>query len=403
MTSVHATRPLRTRAAAPARTAEAGRTLAGYLLIPRPKDLVKAVVVPLTFAVGAAASGGVSTTRLWQAALVWLVLELLVYQARYQWNDVRGFAADQAHPDRVARGRLPGPIERARPHIAASLVVAGARLALTGAVAVAAPGLRGIVLAMTVGVFGVAFVYEHVRSRATGRTNEVPVPLHASLVALWAAVGAGYAVRGMTGLALAVDLGGRPALVIAATLAMWGVGVVFVTCRWTLEAMCFASFHGGRVVWDARRAKAREHTLGLVRWLPRRVAPTAHDPSRWRALQGPTPATAPWHVSLVVAAGAAAVMGRLLVGALDVATGVGVALVAAAAAVAITRLPRGRRTAALAAAVALCGLQSLASLDRPLVATLPWLVVTVGYACFTQQCASEVGRPLRRLEPLLRR
>src|SRR5207253_1244883 len=147
----------------------------------------------------------VSTTQLWQAVLVWLVLELLVYQARYQWNDVRGFAADQAHPDRVARGRLPGPIERARPHITASLVVAGVRLALAAALAIAVPGLRGIILAMTVGVFGGAFVYEHVRSRATGRTNEVPVPLHPSLLALWTAVGAGYAVRGMTGLALAVE------------------------------------------------------------------------------------------------------------------------------------------------------------------------------------------------------
>jgi hypothetical protein len=403
VTTVQVSRPLRAaRAAQPASSAAPGRTLASYLLIPRPKDLVKAVVVPLTFSLGAVANGGVTATQVWRAALVWLVLELLVYQARYQWNDVRGFAADQAHPDRAARGRLPGPIDKARPHIAASLAVAMLRLLAAAGVGLAVPEIRGVVVAMTIGVFAVAFVYEQVRSRATGRTTEVPVPLHPSLVALWAAVGAGYVVRGMTGLALAVELGGRPALVVAGGLAMWGLGVVFVTCRWTLEAMCFASFRGSHVVWDARRAKAREHTLGLVRWLPATTA-TPDDPSLWRALQSCTSPTAPWHLSLVVAAAAAAVTGRLLVAGLDARAGAIVAVGAAAGALAITRLPRARAAAALVAAGAMCAAQAAAGLDRPLVATLPWLVVMLAYASFTHQCASEIGRPLRRLDPLLRR
>jgi hypothetical protein len=335
------------------------------------------------------------------------VLELLVYQARYQWNDVRGFADDQAHPDSAARGRLPGPIERARPHITASLAVAALRLLLAAAVSLAMPEVRGVLLAATVGVFGAAFVYEHVRSLSTGRTTEVPVPLHPSLVALWVAVGAGYAVRGMTGLALAVDLGGRPGLAVAGAVAMWALGVVFVTCRWALEAMCFASFRGERVVWDGRRSKAREHTLGLVRWLPStleaRDLPPDGDTGRWRALQGRTPATAPWHLALVVAAAAAAVTGRLLVGGLDAKTGAAAAVAAAVAALAITRLPRGRAATAVAAALALAAVQRLAGLEDPLVATVPWLVAMLAYACFTRQCASEIGRPLRRLEPLLRR
>jgi hypothetical protein len=385
---------------APAATAAPGRTLLRYLLLPRPKDLVKAVVVPLTFALGAVANGGVDGTSLWQALLVWLVLELLVYQARYQWNDVRGFAADQAHPEAAARGRLPGPVERARPHITASLAVAALRLLLTAAVALAIPGLRGVVVAMTVGVFGVAFVYEHVRSLATGRTTQMPVPLHPSLLALWVSVGAGYAVRGMTGLALAVELGGRPGLMVAGALAMWALGVVFVTCRWALEAMCFACFRDTHVVWDAQRSRAREHTLALVRWLP---STADADPAHWRALRGRTPLTAPWHLALVVAAAAAAVAGRLLVGGLGAGVGAAVALAFAAVAVAITRLPRRRGLVSVVAALALSGGQSLAGLERPLVATLPWLVVMVAYACFTHQCAREIGRPLRRLEPLLHR
>jgi hypothetical protein len=407
MTTFEASRPLRAPAAAPATTAAPGRTLLNYLLVPRPNDLVKAVVVPLTFALGAAANGGVGATRLWQAVLVWLVLELLVYQARYQWNDVRGFAADQAHPERAARGRLPGPIERARPHITASLAVAALRLLLTAAVGLAVPGLRGVLLAMTVGVFGAAFVYERLRSMATGHTTQVPVPLRPSLLALWVAVGAGYAVRGMTGLALAVQLGGRPALVVAGVLAMWGLGLVFVTCRWALEASCFASFRGEHVVWDAQRSKAREHTLGLVRWLPstldRHALPIDAGPAHWRALQGRTSLTAPWHLALVVAAAAAAVAGRLLVAGLATGTGAAVAVGSAAVALAITRLRRRRSLAAPVAALAIAGAQWLAGLDRPLVATLPWLVVMVAYACFTHQCASEIARPLRRLEPLLHR
>jgi hypothetical protein len=55
---------------------------------------------------------------------VWAVLELLVYPARYQWNDVHGFVADQQHPGVQDRGRLPGPLDRARERVLASSAVA---------------------------------------------------------------------------------------------------------------------------------------------------------------------------------------------------------------------------------------------------------------------------------------
>ncbi|MCW2605992.1 MAG: putative rane protein, partial [Frankiales bacterium] len=309
--SVRAAGPVRVAPPAAART---GRTLPGYLLVPRPKDLVKALVVPLAFAVGAVTtSTALDGRRLLQAALVWFALELLVYQARYQWNDVRGFAADQAHPDAASRGRLPGPMERARPHIAASTAVAVLRLLLTAALAVAVPEVAGLLLAATLGVFGVAAGYERLRGAATGHTSEVPVPLRPALVGLWVAVGAGYAVRGLTGLALAVDLTARPGLAVVAGVAMWALGVVFVTCRWTLEAMCFGRVEDGRMAWEVRPDQAREHTLGLVRWLPA-DASAAASPCSWRALQGATPLTAPWHLALAVAAGAASLAGLLLVG-----------------------------------------------------------------------------------------
>ena len=396
--------PLALAPARPQVPQRTGRSLPAYLLVPRPKDLVKAMVAPLAFAVGAAATGGVDAAQLGRAALVWVSLELLVYQARYQWNDVRGFAADQAHPDAASRGRLPGPVERARPHITASVAVAALRLALTALLALAVPEIAGVVLAMTLGVFGVAAVYERLRSAATGRTSQVPVPLRAPLLALWVAVGAGYAVRGLTGLALAVDLGGRPGLVAASVVAMWSLGVVFVTCRWALEAMPFGAFRGGRVVWQVRPDQAREHTLGLVRWVPADAPQDGTtEPCAWRALHGRTVLTAPWNLALVVATAASALTGHLLAGGDSVAVAVAATTVGALAAVALSQLPRVRTLSGIGAAALVVVLELAAGTDRALVAGLPLLVVVAAHGCFARQCTDEIGRPLHRLQPLLQR
>lgn len=371
--------------------------MTGYLLVPRPKDLVKAVVLPLAFAVGAVATGGVGPGQVLRAVLVWVALELLVYQARYQWNDARGFYADQAHPDAVSRGRLPGPVDKARPHLIANGLVAALRLALTAGLALAVPEVRGVLLGMTVGVFGVAFVYERLRSAATGRTSQVPVPLRAPLVGLWVAVGMGYAVRGMTGLALAVDLGGRPGLVVAGVAAMWALGVVFVTCRWALEAMCFGAIRDGRLVWEVRPDQAREHTLGLVRWLPAEVSDGETSPCAWRALQGRTPLTAPWHLALAVAGGTTALVGRLLVGSEGPVAGLVVVVLGAVLALVVAAVPGVRLVAATAAALLLGAAGMMTGVERPWVSVLPWVVALALYGCFTRQCADEIGHPLRRL------
>jgi hypothetical protein len=109
-----------------------GRSPAGYLLLPRPGDAVKALLMPLTFGLGVLAQGGTDGRGLLRALLVLLVLEFLIYPARYQWNDIRGFAADQSHPGESDRGRLPGPLSMARRRIAASATVAAARSGASG-------------------------------------------------------------------------------------------------------------------------------------------------------------------------------------------------------------------------------------------------------------------------------
>jgi hypothetical protein len=395
VTTLHLHAPLVGRGAAQ------GRTLASYLLLPRPKDLVKALIVPVAFALGVLARGGAAAEELGVALLVWAALELLVYQARYQWNDVRGFECDQQHPDAASRGRLPGPLERGRQHKAASTAVLALRLALTAALGLAVPSVAPLLLLLTVGVFGIAAVYEALRSAATGQCDEVPCPLSPPLVGLWVFVGAGYALRGMTGVALATDVPAHAGTAALAALAMWSLGVVFVTARWALEAMPFATLTAGRVSWECRSEQAREHTLGLVRWTPRAADPrdldAGDDPSRWRALHGRTPLSAPWNVALVVAGGAAAPAGALLAG--QAASPV-LALAGAACAVLVALAARRRLAAALVVSGALSATHALLGTDRPVAAVAPLLVVLLAHASFTSQCTSELGHPLHRLDAL---
>jgi hypothetical protein len=400
--------PLTSAVSARRKQVEPGeRSLTSYLLLPRPGDLAKAVIVPVSFALGSAAVGGTTASRLFHGLVVWLVLELLVYQARYQWNDIRGFAADHRHPDRSQRGRLPGPSDHAARHITISALVAAARLAGAAVIALLVRDIAGVVAAMTVAVFAVAALYETLRSRATGRTCQMPVPVSAALRGLWLVVGAGYAVRGMTGLSLAVNLHHRLGAAAAATIAMWALGVVFVTCRWALEALCLARFDGDRVVWEVAPGTAREHSLALTRWLPTgptdvvdAVHPTS--PKQWRALSARTPGTAPWNIAVVVAAAAATVAGVLLAG---FPTGLGfllACLLGLAGGAGVARVEHRRFLVIAGMAVGLAILHAF-GLSRACVSGgVACLLVLEAYAGFTRQCADDIGQGIVRLTRLLR-
>ncbi len=397
---VSGARPEAAAVAAPRRR----RTLAGYLAMPRPKDLFKALLMPLTFGLGALANGGVSGQALLRAVVVLAVLELLVYPARYQWNDIRGFAADQRHPAEKDRGRLPGPLQNGRRHIVASSLVAASRLALTAVIALL-PGLHlgGVLLAMTVGVFGVAIAYEALRAGVTGRSGAVPPRITVGLVSLWLAVGAGYVVRGLTGLALAVDLGHRPALGVAAAVTLWAYGVAFVTCRWAIEATAFARLNGDRVSWSAKAGHAREHLLGLVRWLPTRVDARSftdadqQDTKSWAALRGGTAMSAPWNLAMILAGAAAALTGRLLTAPPTAAQAMVTAVLGGLAAAGVATATRARLLAvAIGGAVLLTGF-TLQSAGAPVVALLPWLAVAIAYVYFVGHSMRTMGLLGRRV------
>ncbi|MCG5431107.1 hypothetical protein LV457_02215 [Mycobacterium sp. MYCO198283] len=351
--------------------------------MPRPKDLVKGWLIPVTFGCGLLSVGEVSGTALLRAVVVWIAVELLIYPARYQWNDIRGFAADQRHPAARERGRLPARSADGRGSLAASWLVIAARLTLTGLLVVMFPALQlaGILAFAAVGVLAVAVAYETLRSTATGRSGAPAAPVSPGVALLWVTVGAGYAVRGLTGLALAVDLPARPALAVAAAITLWAFGIAFVTSRWAVEVTAFATVRDGRLSWRARADHAREHLLALVRWLPPHPSPDG-DLRDWAPLQRPTAPSAPWNAATLVAGAAAAVTGRLLCGPCPPAeaiAAVAVGVVTTALLVAGGR----RRTGWLAAGVAaLLAVLWLGGAPRPLLGVVPWLLLAGAYLYF---------------------
>jgi hypothetical protein len=375
------------------------RSLASYLLLPRPKDAVKWWILPVVFLLGTIGAGGVSTNELIRAGVVWFVLEPLIYQARYQWNDIVGFAADQRHPDRAGRGRLPGPASKGRQRKTVSACVGALRLLAAAAVGLVFPqlhvGLTNIVLIGA--VFAVAGCYEQLKRLGTGWSNEPPPRLRPVIVGLWLAVGGGYAIRGAAGLALTVDLTARPTLAVAAGAALWTYGIAFVTSRWVLEALAFAGVEDGRLAWRCRPEQRREHLLSLVRWLPDYAASSpAHAPRIWRPLQARTPLSAPWNAATIASGTSAGVAGLALAGNTQPALLFELSSAFAIATILVLRSPGRARAAVLfVAAAAIIGLELVTGVHRYLLALPPWLAAVGAQLWFFSQNLETMGRALR--------
>jgi hypothetical protein len=261
------------------------------------------------------------------------------------------------------------------------------------------PGLRlaPALIALTVAVFGSALVYEHLRTHATGYTDETPPRLRPSLVALWVAVGAGYAIRGVAGLALAVNLERHPGVAVAAISAMWAYGVAFVTSRWVIEALAFARSDQGKLVWRVRPDQAREHLLALVRWLPQGPHSQLPDgrPTAWQPLRSRTRLSAPWNLSALLAAVAGAAGGSILAGA-SAAACAGISLAAGALAVAVLRSSR-RVLALFAAGAGLAAVLLLSGVPRPALPIVAWFALLAAQLVFLSQSLDTTGKRFRLL------
>jgi hypothetical protein len=215
--------------------AKKGRSLWSYLLLPRPDDLVKALFVVAGIVVALISVPGRSSPRPGVAELVLFVVavEWLVYQSRYQWNDIRGLYEDELSPSKADRQRLPGGTAGIPKSVTAMILrLIGvfwiAALAWNGEARISGTD-RVMVVAIAM-IYLVGTIYEEIRQAA--RRSRISSTTNLALTLI--VVGLGYPIRfalgwwGGGGTTWSVALG----LVL---IAAWGLGILFVSLGWILE------------------------------------------------------------------------------------------------------------------------------------------------------------------------
>lgn len=358
--------------------------LAAYLLVPRRDAWGKALMAPACFVAAACSTGHFGGWA--RFTVLWLVLELLIYQARYQWNDIAGVDSDLQHPEAGARSRLPvGSTPQARRRsIRLSWLTAAARI-LAALLVGWLTGLTGQVLVLAGAVFAIAGSYEWLRASRNRHWTSVRV------VAVWLAVGLGYLVRGGLGLSLG-GLAAGSAAMVATLVCLGAFGIMFVLLTWALEATSYCTADGdGR--WHARPELAvKPHLAALLRHVAEPLDGAGLPPgaSRYcggdRVLRGGSRLSAPWNLALLAASASGGVSGAAL--ARPHATGTVAWIVAAAAglaggvALARRRSSRGRWAVAAGWFLVVIAAGLVARPGLPVLAGVPWLVVAGLYCTF---------------------
>lgn len=358
------------------------RSLPSYLLMPRVAEWVKWVITPGAFVVTAWATGAF---RNWhQFILMWLILQYLIYEARYQWNDIRGINDDADHPESTARLRLPGG-PNARRNILASCLVGILRLILAVSIAAATHLLAPVTLLIGL-VFGAAILYEALRA-VPASSSLSPRP-SARSVAIWITVGLGYAIRSGTGMWLAgVRL--LTLTVISGMLYFLAFGIMFVLLTWVLEAASYCTTDRKEFLFRAPGLKVKPHIATLLRWtgwtvqygtggVPGAAVPVLKEKQGKRY--------APWNVALLLGAGLGAVVGTGLARSNPALTAYGPVVAASllgALWLMIFNRFATRLAVAAAVAVALVGL-TFPSVHHALaiIAAIPWIAIAAWYAFF---------------------
>jgi len=403
------------------------RGILAYLLLPRPEELIKWPFFPIAAIVAFFSTSTVTWPAVGRAAVLFLILEYLLYEARYQLNDLRGFAEDGLHPDRRSRARLPhGPsFLQARKNASASLTVAVARIALAFVIAFAlGDSLVEATSALFLLVVGTAVVYEWLRS-----SKRLDVSLR--VPAIWIFVGAGYALRGTTGLVVG-GIESIPTLTVAA-LAFGAFGVAFVTCTWLLEAVahCHGSIPGH--VWQmAGKGTEKPHLLNLLPYVGAKFSgtwgnvkpvsspapqetgaqpvhplvlspePTASFPSSLRAfpaLRARGIVNSPWNWAQLISVALGGVLGSALAagGVIEVPFGLLSGVIGAAAGVLLmfSRTSLERVATVGAGTAALAGLGYILGSDSTLLAGAPFLVFAGFITWFRSQSYADLKLGLK--------
>ena len=371
------------RPAAPGITGKSAPGLTAYLLVPRRDAWGKALMAPACFVAAACSTGHFGGWA--RFAVLWLVLEVLIYPARYQWNDIAGVEADQRHPEARARSRLPvGSTPRARRRsIGLSWLAAAARV-LAALLVGWLTGLTAQVLVLAGAVFAIAAAYEWLRAPRSRLWTS------ARVVAVWLAVGLGYLVRGGLGLSTGGLAWGSTAM-IAGLVSLGAFGVMFVLLTWALEATSYCSADGDGRWHAAPELAAKPHLAALLRHADRPLEAGPVPDEGWhcggcRVLRGGTRLSAPWNLALLVAAAGGAVTGAALARphAAGAVAWAAVAATGLAGGLALARCRSTRARWAVAGGwflvVGAAGL--LARPGLPVLAGVPWLAVAGLYCTF---------------------
>lgn len=380
------------------RSSGKGRSLVSYLIFPRPEDWSKWLITPGVFLATAWPSGDFSQ---WPQFLVlWLVLEYLIYEARYQWNDIRGIADDREHTERQARGRLPqGPAgrpDKTRTAVLASMCVALLRLALAllaGWVA----GVEEPVLALLATVFAIAIIYEALRAIQPKPAATAVSPV---ILAIWMVVGLGYGVRA----GLGFSLGGFRTTdwkFIVGISCFVAYGVMFVLLNWVLEATSFCLLDTDDRWQEKHDVATKAHVMILLKYVPIILGQTIYPadgkhPAEPREgtvkhiLQRHVRFLTPWNYALVTSVGLGGALGAGLARVYPIPVGVPV-IVALSLAFSVLLAkgssPIGR---ALVVAAGYIAITATAKVFCPVpylvLAGAPWLMISMLYLLFRASC-----------------
>lgn len=160
------------------------------------------------------------------------MFDFLGYQARYQWNDIRGYNEDKNNPEEKKRGRLPHIAGKEKLSPKLSFAVAAYRLLFAVVICWCNPLNVGFQLFICLlAIFVIAAVYEYARSKSGTLT-----------ILMLVLVSLGYPLRIFVGLWVAcpnlfsmLSDSSNVLIFVLLTVASILFGMVFVGLTWALE------------------------------------------------------------------------------------------------------------------------------------------------------------------------
>jgi hypothetical protein len=402
-----------------------GRPLISYLVLPRPGDLlVKGWIVPVAWLISAEATGQVPWRHLWTVVGLTLAFELLLYQARYIVNDLRGLAVDSRHSTFKRRIRFPplaGPQE-----IRAAILVVVIRLGLVIWVAsrVLDSPFRDALLIATIVVIAQTAIYEALRERVSPDTGPGLLAMTLGRGSVLIMVGVGYAIRTCLGLLLGQLDSPDWSLVGVTALGMTALGSMFVAMTWAIDGVTQVVPRDGEDLPTDRYRETLQEMCHIAPLLRQARLLEADDNDRLEATQLPSPADDKqdplyhrrvlepisgwtwWNVMLVTAAAFMSFSGVLLAGdhrrtSLALATAVG--LIAGIAIIVLyggnqqreeenglVRAASWGLLSVIGGSIALTGIVWTSYPKGSLVASIPFAVVALAYVWFRHASPAEI-------------